>query len=803
MIEIPEIKPLPAGGLEVITTHLNADFDAMASMIGAGKLYPQAVMVFPGSVEKNLRNFYIQSVIYLFNVARIKDIKMEAVRRLILVDTRQAGRIGPLEKILKNKGLAVHIYDHHPDSPDDIRGEVEVIEPVGATATVMTEILSAKNIALTPDEATILALGIYEDTGSFVFGSTTPRDYLAASGLLEQGADLKVVAEMISRELTVEQVSLLNELLTSAQTHIINGIEVVVSQASREHYVDELAVLVHKIMDIKSISVMFALVGMAGRVYLVARSRQPQVDVGEITKQLGGGGHPSAAAAAIKDLPLTQAVAELLRVLTKALGPVWTARDIMSYPIISIGPEGDLTEAREILIRYDINVLLVTGETGEVLGYISRQNVSKALYHELPDYKVSDFMTTEFAVINPEATFAEIRTLIVEQKQRVLPVVENGQAVGVITRTDLLNILTSETNVPDSLIEDESQDGRTKNVLSLMHERLPRKIVDLLAELGRNADTLGYGAYAVGGFVRDLLLRQENLDIDIVIEGDANHFADIFAQAHPGVKVRHHRKFNTALLLFPDGFKVDVTTARLEYYEHPGALPVVQEGSLRMDLYRRDFTINTLAIYLNQKHFGIVVDYFRGLRDIKEGFIRVLHNLSLVEDPTRVFRAIRFEQRFGFKIGKMTAALIQNSVKHNVFRNISGKRLLGEIRHILQEEDPGPAVMRLAEFDLLQFIHPGLVLDQKLLGHFRRIKKVRDWFDLTYLEEKYEPWLIYYLGLLNNLSRQEMEEVCVRLIPRKRERQILVEEKPQTDKILAWFSQNHQPRPSELYQHLR
>ena len=185
----------------------------------------------------------------------------------------------------------------------------------------------------------------------------------------------------------------------------------------------------------------------------------------------------------------------------------------------------------------------------------------------------------------------------------------------------------------------------------MLKERLPKKINDLFKEFGKVADTLGYDVYLVGGLVRDVLLKRENLDVDIVVEGDGIRFAHAFAE-NIEVRVRSHRKFGTAVLIFPNGFKVDVASARMEYYESPAAPPIVETSSLKMDLFRRDFTINTLAVKLNESDSGILVDHFGGQKDIKEKVIRVLHNLSFVEDPTRVLRAIRFEQRFGFKIGK-------------------------------------------------------------------------------------------------------------------------------------------------------
>ena len=160
-------------------------------------------------------------------------------------------------------------------------------------------------------------------------------------------------------------------------------------------------------------------------------------------------------------------------------------------------------------------------------------------------------------------------------------------------------------------------------------------------------EELSLPVYAVGGFVRDLLLGIENYDIDVTVEGDGILFAETFAKRF-GCRCKTHHKFGTGVLIFPDGLKIDVASTRVEYYESPGALPTVESSTLKADMYRRDFTINTLAIRLNTPEFGVLIDYYGGQRDIQERIIRVLHNLSFVEDPTRVFRAIRFEQRLEF-----------------------------------------------------------------------------------------------------------------------------------------------------------
>jgi tRNA nucleotidyltransferase (CCA-adding enzyme) len=639
----------------------------MASMIAAKKLYPKAVMVFPGSQERNLREFFVKSTFYLFDFAKIKDLDLDRIDRLILVDTRQAGRIGKFEELLAEKEVDVHIYDHHPDSEDDVSGSNEVVRPVGATVTLLTEIIKDRSITLTPDEATILALGIYEDTGSFTFSSTTADDYKAAGFLLEQGANLNIVADMLTRELTAEQISLLNDLIHSATSHTINTIPICIARASTEQYVGDFALLVHKLMDMENLNVLFALARMEDRIYMVSRSRLPEVNVGEIAAAFGGGGHPSAASATIKDLTLIQVEDEIFRFLHSMINPERQASDLMSSPVLSVPPELSLKEAGDYLTRYNINAAPVT-EDGRLVGILSRQMVEKGIYHGLEKVPVGDFMSTEFSSVSPNASLIEIQEHIVDRQQRLLPVVKEEKVIGVITRKDLLNMLLNDpSRIPTYLHEPATEVGekrkrKRKNISNIMAEQLPRRVSELLRNVGRVAAEHRYRAYAVGGFIRDLVMRRPNLDIDIVIEGDGVVFAKGFAKRY-GARVRSYKKFGTAVVIFPDDFKIDVATARLEYYEYPAALPTVELSSLKLDLYRRDFTINTLAVELNPRRFGQLIDYFGAQRDFKDKAIRVLHNYSFVEDPTRVFRAIRFEQRFGFRIGKHTSNLIMNAVE--------------------------------------------------------------------------------------------------------------------------------------------
>ena len=790
--------------MEVITTHINADFDSLASMLAAKKLYPNAVLVFPGSQERSLRDFFIHSTLYSFEVERIKNIDLQEVRRLILVDTRQISRIGKFSEVLSKPDLEIHIYDHHPPSSEDLHGSLEIISEVGATVTLLLDILEKRGIEITPDEATVMMLGIYEDTGNLTFSSTKEEDFKAAGYLVRKGANLSILSNVITKELTAEQIFLLNDLIQSATRYSFHGIDIVIAQASVDRYVGDIAVLVHKLKDMENLDVLFVLVRMEDRIYLIGRSRLEEVNVSEVATEFGGGGHPTAASATVKGMALLEAHDRLIKTLEEMVRPKKVARDAMVYPVKTIEPERALDEAGEILTRYNLDILPVL-EDEKVIGLISKEVVERAEYHGLKNSLVKEYMTTEFSVVSPDTPFSRVQALIIGQNQSLLPVIEKDRLVGAISAGDVMRVLQeammkSEKGV--SVFESQPLYARKKMISKFMKERFPERIHNLLTEFGRVGDGLGYSVYAVGGFVRDLLLRVENFDVDIVVEGDGIRFAEEFEKKFP-CRIRTHRKFGTAIILFPDGLKVDVATARWEVYDSPAALPTVESASIKMDLYRRDFTVNTLAIQLNPKAFGELIDFFGGVKDIKEKMIRVLHNLSFVEDPTRVFRAIRFEQRFGFQIGKHTQNLMRNAVKVGFLERLSGGRVLSELILILQEEDPLPALKRMRDFNLLHFLHPSLKFDEQAEILCEQIHHVISWFDLLFLEQRYERWFIYFYGLMDVLKEGEMEELCQRLAMNDKLKKRVKEGKIQADQVLlqifSWINTDRRPKRSEIY----
>ena len=783
----------------IITAHSNADFDCLSSMVAAGKLYPDGVFVFPGSQEQGLRDFFVQSATYLFNFFSFKDIDPESVQTIVLCDTRQRSRVPHLKPVLDKPDIAIHVFDHHPESEDDLRADSLTVRPWGSTVAIMISLLRERGLGLTPEEATIVGLGLYEDTGCFTFNSTTEYDLEAAAWLRRQGMDLDFVADFMHRELSSEQVSILNELLEAASTHTINDVEICLTSITTASYVRDFALLVHKMMEIENIRVLFALARMQDRVHIVARSRVPEVDAGKICASLGGGGHPYAASATAKNKTLAEIQDELFGLLYTHINPQITVQSLMSRPPVFIEQDQSIARASEIMTRYGLKAIPVVAENSlRCTGILEHQLADKAKAHGLGEFRVQEYMLGRVHTVSPEESLYAVIEIIINQGQRLVPVVVDQEIQGVITRTDLINTLIEEpARIPESLTPGST---REKNIKTLLRNRLPPEIFSLLSQAGELARQKGYKVYAVGGFVRDILLHSPNLDIDLVVEGDGIQYARELAEEFGG-RLRSHKKFKTAVVILPNKQRIDVATARLEYYEHPAALPTVELSSIKMDLIRRDFSINALAIEITPKQFGRLVDFFGGQRDLKEKRIRVLHSLSFVEDPTRILRAIRFEQRFHFQIGSQTSRLIKNALQLNLMHKLSGSRIFQELKLILSEQSALACLQRMQEFELLVSIHPALKLSTQKEKLIEKIEKVLDWYDLLYLEPKPERWKVVFLGLLVNSKQEQMHMVARQLNFPKKLEQYFVKLKQDIqstrDKLFWW--QKHQGSLSRIY----
>jgi tRNA nucleotidyltransferase (CCA-adding enzyme) len=438
---------------------------------------------------------------------------------------------------------------------------------------------------------------------------------------------------------------------------------------------------------------------------------------------------------------------ELLGMLLSSVNPQLIVGEHMTSPAKTVSDTDSIRDVEEVMNRYGLKAVPVVAEgTARCVGYLEQQTAARAMSHKLGDIPVSEYMHRNVLTVEPEATLFPAMEIILNQRQRLVPVVKGGVVVGVLTRTDIMRLFVGDKSlrIPEGNPLDSP--ARERNIRPLLSERLPGDHVELLASAGKLGDALGYSVYAVGGFVRDLLLHRPNLDIDISVEGDGIAFAKALAAKFSG-RMHAHPKFKTAVVVFRNKAgeeqRIDVATARLEYYDHPGALPHVELSSIKMDLFRRDFTINALAVQLNEARFGILVDPFGAQRDIKERAVNVLHSLSFIEDPTRILRGIRFEKRFDFHLGQQTERLIKNAMQLNMLERLSGSRLFHEMRHVLDEGVAVACLQRLESFNILAAIHPQLKLHPNKLALLKEAAPVLAWYTRLYTAREPKPWQVY------------------------------------------------------------
>lgn len=753
----------------LITCHSNADFDALAAMCAAALIYGPCDVLFPGTQEANLQTFYQElkerpgaAPGCTFLDDRVPDFSKYG--RLVAVDTRRRSRLRHVWPLLDNPGTRIEVWDHHPETSDDVHAHVCHAEICGAVTTLLIEEIQKRNIAVPRETATVLGFGIYSDTGSFSFSSVTQRDFAAAGWLLGRGMDINIISEKTAFSMTKEHIRALNALLESAQTYHINGVDVVLAEATLDSYLDDFAFLAHKMMEMEKFDILFAIGRMDDRIQIVARSRSHAVNVGAVCSAFGGGGHAYAASASVRDKTLSEVRDGILTQLYLQEEGEKTARDYMSQPAIGIEEGHTIAEADELMLHFGLKTMPVFAPmTRRCTGLIDSQITQKAISHGLAGAPLTDYMRRNLKTLPVTATLRDITTVIVGARQRLVPIVSGGSSVvGVVSRTDLINIFAQEPG----RMNPTDRAPKSRNMGRTMRDRLPKDVLDILEKAGALGRSRQTPVYVVGGFVRDLLLKTPNHDIDLVVEGDGIGFARAFAGVLGG-RVRVHKKFLTSVVIFPGAGgkeeRVDVATARLEYYESPAALPTVEHSSIKMDLYRRDFTINALAIRLDCEPMGEIVDFFGGQKDIRDRVIRVLHTLSFVEDPTRCLRAVRFEQRYHFRIGPATEKLIKNDVSLKLLDKLSPSRLFNEFEHICAEETAILCIRRLHELGILQAIHPQLSINPDRKEMLIRTAKVMAWYRLLYIDEEMRPWLVYFLVLCSSLTYAVTLEVFRRL----------------------------------------
>ncbi len=687
--------------MRVVVGHANPDFDAYAATVAATKLFEDACGVFLGSQNANVRQFHNLHEEFL-SFVDLRGLDLDEVDALVMVDTRDPDRIGELEPVARRLGPSVIVYDHHPHQEGDLEGADDRSMEVGATTSILVHELRRRGVEVSPLEASVMLLGIHEDTGSLTYPGSTAYDADAAAWLMANGADMEVLNQFLSRTLDPAQRALLAQLEESLEVWDVNGQPVAVGVAQADEYVDSASVLTHYVVEDMGHRVAIGIVRMPERLQIVARSRLSEVDVGAVMTRLGGGGHAQAASAGFRDLSIPDAVERVREALTLEVKAPLQARAIMSFPVRSIGPDATMRQAGELMARWGHGGLPVVAD-GVLRGLVTRKDVDKAARHGLGHAPVTGFMGHELVTVSPDADLTQLERLLATRGIGRVPVCEDGALVGIVTRKDVLRAEHGDAYLDQGLATAHAQ--ATRAFHAGVEALLPPDVRAVLDRLGELAQRHHERAHLVGGFVRDMLVGRPNLDLDIVVEGDGIAFAEAAADVLGG-RVKAHRRFGTAVVVLGRHLHVDVASSRTEFYVRPGALPTVERSTLRQDLFRRDFTINAMAACIDPGCVGRIADPFGGLTDLERGVVRVLHALSFVEDPTRVMRAARFETRYGFKMDEKTESLARRAVELGLLDEVSGARIREELTGILDEDDPGACLLRLLDLGALSELVP-------------------------------------------------------------------------------------------------
>jgi len=760
--------------MHIILTHEQADFDALASLLGAYILNEAYIPILPHRMNRNLHaflNLYGTTMPFM----EYHDLPSEPVESIILVDT---------QSLITVKGAGPHtkvqVVDHHPTRPGLPTNWEICSQETGANTTILVECIEQRGLILDVIQATLLLLGIYEDTGSLTYRRTTARDLRAAAYLLEGGADLDLAADLLNHPLSLEQEAFYNKLKNNAETYTINGHIIVIASGDGRDLNEELSTVAHKLRNLLDPDALIILVLIRGGVQMIARSSTERIDVGVIAAHFGGGGHSLAAAALIHDeaIDLRDITDKVLNTLPLYIKPAISVAQIMSTTPHLLSPDTPVSEVAHQMQRYGYEGYPVV-QDGKVVGLLTRRAVDRAMTHKI-NLPARSLMQAGNITVNPDDSIGHLQALMIDSGWGQVPVVDPGsdKIVGIVTRTDLLKTLLAKPPLV----------GR-QNLASLLEKKISPARVKLLQSIAQVAKDEHTPLYVVGGFVRDLILNRMGIDFDLVVEGDAIGLARALSRKFGG-RLTSHVRFGTAkwyltgtqFLCQPRGRlgkaktspkdndipeSLDLITARLEFYTHPTALPSVERGSIKLDLHRRDFTINTLALRLDGEHYGELLDYWGGLGDLNKGIVRVLHSLSFVDDPTRMLRAVRYEQRYNFTIEERTMQLLLEA--RSLVDRVSGDRIRHELDHILDEEQSVAMLTRLHNLGLLSVIHPHIIWDERSAAHIgncpQEIPPVEWQIADNFLGEKrvlFKRWLTYGLWFIH-IPCDRIESVLKRL----------------------------------------
>lgn len=426
---------------QVITTHLNTDFDALASVIGASLLYPDAVGVIPKMVNNNVSKF-LSTHKSAFELYLPNEVEYGAVDKLILVDTDQWHRLDRMKHFQDRDDITVDIWDHHTKNPGNIDAGFVCKEGVGATVTLIVREMKKRNMSLSPLESTVLLLGLYEDTGHLSFTSTTPEDAHAAAFLLENGADLNVASFFLRPPYEEQQKEILFELLKTTEKITINGRKIGFNIVKLDKKITNLASVINTYRGIVNVAAVFVLFINEAHCTVIARSGSPAIDVGQIMRAMGGGGHSGAASATLRDKHCQgeQIRDDIISSLKNEITHHAQMVDLMSFPVVTTTPSTPMKDVRELMDEKNVRGVVVM-EGDSIEGMLVLHDFRKIKKDNQWQSPAKAFMARNIITTTPDTPPFIAAELMSSNSIGYLPVVHEEKMIGIVTRTDLLNFV--------------------------------------------------------------------------------------------------------------------------------------------------------------------------------------------------------------------------------------------------------------------------------------------------------------------------------------------------------------------------
>lgn len=715
--------------MEIITTHTYYDFDALASLCVAHKLFPTATIILPKDGETNARAF-VPHYPHLIPQYHLSPEEAETITTLILVDTRDPHKIDSHIHILPN--MRTVVFDHHERTAHDLVPDEAHIKRCGATTTLLLQEFFRRGLSLSQDEALLCLLGIYEDTGMLTYPTTTKRDITIAHHLRNEYAiDMHTVEEYLAIHLHPTQRDALRTLQHNERVYRFGSFSVAFSYVVNDALWN-FASVVHAYRESHAHVAMFCLFQHKGKVHIVGRSRSKRFPILFALKHFGGGGHATAASATVHTHNHSAVLDELRDLFFK--------KTLFRIPVSAFG------------------IPLVADAEKHGVEWVTMNRVHYAVLSDEKERLARwDIRMPRTCLTYPVVALTGTHTL-----GAVYRVLSQSPCVFIVGEGEEKIFFTHEQCA--RFVEDVMGTPHTH-----CFKKIPERFQTIAGHVSNAAYTMGVRIYLAGGCVRDAEMGQEVRDMDCVVSGgDGIEFAKTFAHAVNAPCIGFPR-FRTAKITYSDE-EIDIATTRQETYPHPAALPVVTQGSMYTDCKRRDFTINAMALLLH-KDTPLLVDFFGGQHDCTQRVVRVLHNLSFVEDPTRMYRAIRFMARLHCALDVHTARLLTHALSTHLYTRISHQRFKEEIKALLSETETVRVISLMQRYAMIRHIHPTIVVNKRL------VHAVGECLFLVFVhiqDVTYYPWLVFLMVLCDSLSDGETQTVCTRLSLTARETAILM-----------------------------